>query len=395
MDAARPTNRRAILIYVFPAAVDLVIGLVLFVATVRAVRMGGETLRSAAVLTVWSLVYVIACPVVGRFAKPANASRLVLAGISMLAVFCALLAFAPGFVPMLLLVGGVGVAAALFFPPFQVFMKDYDAAGGKSLASSTGLYTFAWSAGFATGPLASGFLMQLGGAQGWRLAFLLGAGVCILLTIILLGLNRRRGSQPVPSHTDAIAADTTYATKPDLAWLGWIVAGVGFIALSMIRSVFPARAVGVLYFAEGSVGMLFFTISMTQALVGLAMTRSRTWMYRPLPLVGFALAGVAGTLCFGVGERLPLLLAGAVLFGIYSGSFFFFVVFHALVHPSKAGHYVAVNESIVGIMGVLAPLAAASAADMLGYRVPFFAACGLVIAVTAFQAWVLGRRRAG
>jgi MFS family permease len=397
MQPATPTRRRAILIYVLPAAVDLVLGIVLFVATLRAAQMGGETLRSAAVLTVWSLAYVVAVPIVGRIVKPANASRFVMGGICMFAAACGLLALVSSFVLMLILVGAIGVAAALFFPPFQVFMKDVDAAGGRSLAASTGLYTFAWSAGYACGPLVSGFLMQLGGAQGWRLAYILGAGVCVLLTIVLVRLDRSRAHKPSASVSDPdpVAVDTTYAAKLDLAWLGWIAAGAGLIAVSMIRSIFPARALGVLRFPEGSVGALFFTLSATQALAGLALARSRTWMYRPLPVAGFALVGLAGILCFGLGSTLPVLLAGAVLAGVYIGSFYFFLVFHALVHPSRAARHVSVNELVVGATGFLAPLAAGSAADLYGFRVPFLAACGLILAVTVFQAWVLGRKRAG
>ena len=116
-------------------------------------------------------------------------------------------------------------------------------------------------------------------------------------------------------------------------------------------------------------------------------------MYRPLPLAVFLLAGLSGIVCFGVGERVPLLLLGAILFGVFSGSLYFFMVFHALVHPSRAGQYVAVNESIVGIAGVLAPLSAGIGVDTLGYQSPYIASAGLLIAVMAFQAWALSRRR--
>jgi len=393
MEVKRRTSIRTLLIYVLPAAMDLVSGLVLFVATVRASEMGGEALRAASVLTVWSLVYVTSCPVVGRFVKPGNAAGLVLGGILVLAVACGSLAYAAAYVPMLLLVAATALGAALFFPPFQIFMKDVGAADGRSLAASTGLYTFFWSAGYACGPLVSGLLMQRGASngQGWRVSYLLGAGLCILLSVGFLLMRRAGSRSAVAAPVPPVSSDAPTGRR-DFAWLGWIVAGVGLVGYSMIRSVFPARALNVLHLAEGNVGAILFVVSLSQALTGLAMTKSRAWMYRPLPLVAFSIAGLAGILCFGFASSLLLLLGGSVLFGVYTGFFYFFLVYHALVHPTKAGHYVALNESVVGIAGVAAPLAAGLAIDTLGSRSPYLAAGVLIVAVIVFQTWALRRR---
>jgi DHA1 family quinolone resistance protein-like MFS transporter len=392
MNPAGPMNRRALLIYVLPATVDLVLSLLLFVGTVRAAQMGGGALQAAAVLTTFSLVYVVSCPLVGRIVTPANASRLTLAGVVLLAVVCGLLAFTAAFVPMLVLVGASGIAAALFFPPFQTFMKDVDSVGGRSVAWSTGIYTFSWSLGYACGPLVSGFLMQRVG--GWRLAFSLGAFLCVMLASVLLTVNRHRASA-ASGTAPAAAGDQAYTALPDLAWLAWTVSASGFLAIAVVRSIFPALALDSLHFTEGKVGTIFFVLSAAQALVGLALARSRTWMYRALPVAAMSLAGVVGILCFGVGRDPRLIMAGAVLFGGASGGFYFFVVFHALVHPSRAGIYVAINESVVGISGVLAPLAAGAAADAMGYKVPFVAAAALMIVVMVVPAVTLPRRSAG
>jgi MFS family permease len=115
-------------------------------------------------------------------------------------------------------------------------------------------------------------------------------------------------------------------------------------------------------------------------------------MYRALPVAGFSLSGLAGILCFAFGGSLPLLLAGAVSFGLYAGFFYFFLVYHALAHPTKAGRYVAINESVVGIVGVLAPLAGGFAVDAIGSTSPYLAAALFIVAVIVFQTWALRRR---
>jgi MFS family permease len=387
----------SVLIYVLPALIDMVMALVLFVGTVRAVKLGGGATQAATVLAVWSLVYVVACPLIGRLVTAGNARNFILAGCGLFALSSGLLAAATGFVPMLALIGLCGVAAALFFPPFQVFMKAMDSAGGHSVAYSTGLYTFSWSTGFAFGPFIAGFLMQLGApvtpggeGPGWRYAFLFSAAVCLLTPWVLaLAARSNRDHQP-EARGDAPPSDATrlYESKPDLAWLGWLGAGAGFTALSIIRAVFPVRALGVLHLSESALGSVFFVLSMTQALMGLALMRSRFWMYRAKPVAAFALAGMAGILAFGFGKTSAMFLAGAVLFGIYTGAFCFYMVFHALVHPQRAGRYVSVNESLVGITGFLAPLAGGAMADAWGFQFPYLAAAGVTLAATGIQAWI-------
>lgn len=396
MAGQTPRRGQAALIYILPALMDMALALVLFVGTVRAVKLGGDATRAAFVLAVWSLVYVVACPLIGRLVTSGNARRFILAGCGLSALTCGLLATATGFAAMLLLVGVCGVAAALFFLPFQVFMKDVDSAGGRSLAYSTGLYTFAWSTGFACGPFVAGFLMQLGApataggeGPGWRYAFLFGAGVCLLMSVVLAVISSGRARRPTaPADTPPLAATSIYGSMPDLAWLGWIGAGTGFVALSIIRAIFPARAMGAMHLAEGTLGTLFFALSMAQALLGLALMRSRFWMYRARPVAAFGMAGIIGILCFGFGENLAVFLTGAVLFGIYTGAFCFYMVFHALAHPNRAGHYVAVNESLVGITGFLAPLVGGAMADAWGFQFPYLAAAGLILAATTFQVWI-------
>jgi hypothetical protein len=140
-------------------------------------------------------------------------------------------------------------------------------------------------------------------------------------------------------------------------------------------------------------GTIFFILGITQALVGLAMMRSRFWMYRALPLSAFATSGVIGLLCFAFGTTATVLVAGAVLFGVFSGSFSFAMVFHALVHPRNAGRYVAVNESLVGVTGFLAPLLAGAMADTWGFPVASVATAALVLSMAVTQ--VLVTRTAG
>lgn len=388
-----------LLIYLLPAVIDAVIAQLLFVNAVRAARMGSSALGVAGVVTAWSVVYAVTNPLIGRRVTSRNAARMMIGACLGLALTSTLFIFAPSLPAMYALVSLSGVATAFFFAPFQVFMKAVDTAGGRPLRSSAGLYTFAWSMGFAVGPFISGFLMELGASQtrlaGWQIAYVLGCITALLCAGGILRLKHlvEEDSQPTdagasPAPTPAHAGEPG---MPDLAWLGWVVGGVGTVALTMIRGVFPARAVTFLHLPPSVQGTYFFLMSMTQGLAALALIRSRWWMYQPAPALLFGLAGAAGAVLTGWGAAPLTLYCAGICFGVYSGSFFFYLVFHALAHPENGPRNVTWNEMVVGIGGILGPTVGGLLGDSLHIRAPYGAAAGLVLAAALFQAFMHAR----
>jgi len=305
-------RKRRLLIYLAPAIMDMVVAQFFFVDVVRLAHMQSSAVVVAGVVTVWGLMYLISCLLVGKVLTVANSPRLILMSCFAMAGLSVLHLLFPSMAGIYVLMACAGVATALFFPAFQVFMKAVDAAQASSVAYSTGMYTFAWSMGFAVGPFVAGFLLECGttgegGGEtgGWKLAFLFSA-MLSLMTAGLIAFLKHLREHPAAAPADAVAATTTegqqvinYARMPDLVWLGWLGGGVGVLVLSVIRAVFPARAVAVLELSASVQGMLFFLLSLTQALVGLASCRSRWWMYRAGPVVLAGLAGIVGTLCLG------------------------------------------------------------------------------------------------
>jgi MFS family permease len=82
--------------------------------------------------------------------------------------------------------------------------------------------------------------------------------------------------------------------------------------------------------------------------------------------------------------------AGAFIFGIYSSAFFFYLVFHSLVHPEKSGKYVAWNEVVVGVTGIAAPMVGGYLIDLTGNQnLPFIIAAILIVSVIAVQVLTL------
>jgi predicted MFS family arabinose efflux permease len=83
--------------------------------------------------------------------------------------------------------------------------------------------------------------------------------------------------------------------------------------------------------------------------------------------------------------------AAAACFGVYSGSFFFYFVFHSLVHPEHAGKYISINEAVVGLAGIAGPLIGGLLAANLSLATPFLLSAGMILAAIGIQAAIHAR----
>jgi predicted MFS family arabinose efflux permease len=391
---AQPVRRTSsILIYSLPVLADMLVAQFLFINSVRLAHAGASASVVANTVAMWSIVYLLACPAVGRFVTVANAAHMMAGSMAGMALLGGLFTVVEGVAGVYILMALAGVAAAFFFPPFQVFMKAVDRVEDKPLTYSTGLYTFAWSLGFAIGPFIAGFLMGRG-PSGWKQAWWFAVAVALMASVGVFSLRHRTRGPSAPAFSGIEVSQKTradYSHQTDLAWMGWIGGGVGMILITLIRAVFPVRAEAVLHLTQGLQGLLFFLLSLSQAVTGLILCRSRYWMYRPAAMAGFGLFGLVGMLAFGFGESLPSLVAGALMFGVYSGSFFFYLVFHALVHPRRSSQYVAINESVVGICGMAGAMLGGWVADRFGFGMLYSAGMALLLLTLGFQ-WIVHQR---
>ncbi len=397
-------------IYLFPALGDIIVSATLFAGSVRVAEMGLSAKAVAGVIAAWAATYMLVNPICGRWLTEQNAGRMLLgASIACAWVSLGFLVF-QGLAAIYILTALLAACIAFFFAPFQVFMKHVDQGRKKPLAYSTGIYVFSWSTGFALGPFISGYLWKVTLAtkplvaehlgielEGWEgahvfclvLALATSAGIMVMLH----HLRRQAVPAPPPPRGQADidtapnpAAETgggIYDKLPDRSWLAWTCAGAGVLAIAIIRSVFPKHG-QVLGLDQVELGQVFFVISITQALAGYVLRHGTTWMYRPMPLLLFGMAGITGLLLFSCAQSLGLLLTGAICLGIYSGSFYSYYVFHPLIHPVHAARNMAINESIVGFTGLLA-LGGGALADRFGFGFTYAAAASLVIVAVIVQ----------
>ena len=82
---------------------------------------------------------------------------------------------------------------------------------------------------------------------------------------------------------------------------------------------------------------------------------------------------------------------GALLFGIYSGCLFFCFVYYSLCHPTKAPHYIAVNEAVSGTASFIGPLFGGWLAECAGSAMPFLMAAAMVSGATVLHCLATAR----
>lgn len=383
------------LIYLFPAIMDVVIGAVFFVTIDRMSSAGGSGLSVSLLTCYWAASYTIFSLLMGRFTTRENAAKLLICAAIGISLTSALFLIFPGLKMQYVFAGMTGMFAAMFFPPFQVFMRAVEDGRPAGVRRSTALYTFSWSFGMASGPFLSGFIIYL---YDWRGCHIMNfvLGLIVAFGVWMLKHHAEQKSDELTGSDEMEAASGVsgreYKNMPDLAWLGWIVAGIGCIAVTIVRGLFQYRAEG-LGISPLHQGNILALVSYSQSFTALFLGTMGYWMYqRVLPLL-LTLSGVAGLLIIGVGVSIPVLYLGAILFGFFAASFFFYFVFHSLVHPERSTFYVSVNESIVGIAAIVAPLAGGLIADAAGRDMPFLAMIPLVAVAAIFQFAVHNRRK--
>ena len=205
-------------------------------------------------------------------------------------------------------------------------------------------------------------------------------------------VKRRGTAADAPQAAPASAEPTTSAAPGrSLAWLGWIIGGAGVFSVSIVRVMWPHRGAE-LALPKADIGLSLALLNYVQAVLGLAFAWSRGWMRKVPPNVLAGLAGTAGLAlyAFAPAEAWYFYLA-AGLFGLYSGTFYFLLVYFALEDAEHAAWNVGINEFIVGITGITSPIFGGLLAAPGAAGRAFCPEIVLTVAVTIFATVVLRR----
>ena len=381
------------LIFLFPAMVDMVIGTLIFITTLRLVNSGADASACALPLAVWALGHSFSSFFISKINNSRRAPVLISTGCIIMATGILLLLLFKNPEIQFYWAFIVGIGSAFFFCSFQKFMKASDKDVHAGVARSTAVYGFAWSCGIASGPFVASFVWgDLYPVNGWQYCYWINIILVLSVAVATWPLKYyiERLHQKTPEvETVKVESTLDYSKLPDLAWLGWLTAGIGCFTITLIRALFPYKA-EILNISKQELGYIMALLAYTQGFSSLLLIKSRYWMYKVTPIILFSLCGIIGMILFWCGTSTWVFYLGAFIYGIYSSAFFFYLVFHSLVHPEKSGKYVSLNEVIVGVTGIIAPIAGGFLVDQTGNRnLPFIIAAIFIIGVIAVQFFTL------
>jgi MFS family permease len=376
---------------------------------------GGDSLDVALVFGIYTALYAVLAPLLGRASDGRGRRRGLLLGAALQVAVPLLLVQAlvvtPGggprgfsvsarwlSVPALayLAVAVIAVANACFWPAFQARIGDRerDPAG---LGRAIRVFNVGWTMGKALGFVAGGAL------YAWSpvgcLQAVAGAGVVLLLAIACdptPGGGPRRGEAPAPVVEEGPTAlprelKRAYllsALAANLILWGAVatLAGLAPKLLGEVADLSPLQEGLVLGGALGAQGLAFF-----------ALGDSRRWAYRPgglLAAVPVALGGL-GLLWFAQG--LGLAIAAGLLLGLAQALTYAASVFYSLDFDTHRGLRTGIHEANLALGGAL-PILGGWLADISGeLRAPLAMMLGIGLVATLLVTTLLLRaeRRRG
>jgi predicted MFS family arabinose efflux permease len=334
-------------IYLFPFIFDFIHFLVfLRVADASGREMHLSDRQAAAFIVVFSLSYLLACPLAGHVLNRRNARAYVLLAVAAIMLLAAPIYFTTTFWPTLILLGFLGVAVAFAFNSFQTFMRGEAPPG--SLGLSIARYTFAWSSGISVGSICGGVLKDYGGP--WSLAAVtVAACVCVFIMVLT---HRARDLEH--ESADAVVENTHPATAPvDARYvlIGWILCMNANFNQRPLTTFIPK------FYAEQGhpahlAGFLLCLLFVFQALGGYHARRLRSWLYRPTPLLASQILVVAILALLWKAPNLPTAFAGVMALGSLYGFLYFSCIYY-VSNDLQSSRNVGINEAMVGIGNIL------------------------------------------
>jgi hypothetical protein len=170
------------------------------------------------------------------------------------------------------------------------------------------------------------------------------------------------------------------------------VGGIGTFGVCQLRTRLQPLGVSC-GFTEQALAIMLFSISFVQSLTGLALSfMGSKWQFKRLPAFLAGIIGILTLFVFGVRDLSNFFYIAAAVYGLYSGCFYYYFVFYSLSHPTKSGFYAGMNELIVSLNSILAPIIGgllASASDVY----PFWLSTALVVFATILHFVMLTRIR--
>lgn len=379
-----------VIIYLFPILVNYLGGGMAYITANRFSEAGADKIFVSSTSAVWAVAYFCVSLCMGKLVTEKRAVPMIISAAFLLALFSVGFLVIANVYFQYVWIFLYGIAMATYCTPFQVFMKRIGG-GTNGVVYSTAMYTWSWSFGNACGPFIFGSL------PNWEVGFIINAiiatalGIMVIMTNAYLNKHPQVAPEDTTQTTSNSPATNLYKGRPDLAWLGWLGLIVGFSTLCIVRTLQQDLLLTELNIGRDHSGYMLTCLGLVQGFFAMSLMKSKTWMYSPIPNILAGAVGIASMLLIATGKNVLAFYVASTIYGFYSGYYYFMLVFHSLIHPTKSGKYVGINEAVVGIVGILASVGGGALADLTSNRTTFVVCAVCIALITIVQSTILAK----
>jgi len=318
----------------------------------------------------------------GWLAEKINAYRTLAIGVALWSLATVATGFATGFTAILMLRLLLGLGESAAFPCSSKLFGEH--LPPHRLGFANGMVGVGLALGPAFGTFAGGLLMA---KLGWRPVFILFGLVSILWLVPWFGLTRQ-SSRHADKPKATVAPSYLAVLRQRAAWgasLGHFTGNYAFYFVILWLPLYLVNARGFSVGQMGVVGGVIYVVyAISAQLTGFA---SDTWMRAgasaTLVRKGFAVAshlgGALSLLACAIGGPITSIAAlffAAICFGFNAPTIF--AIGQTLAGPRAAGKWIAVQNCIGNLAGILAPAVTGFIIDRTGQFTPAFLIAGAV-----------------
>ncbi|HSR11614.1 MAG TPA: MFS transporter, partial [Thermodesulfobacteriota bacterium] len=348
------------------------------------IELGGTPVQLGLVGTVASSVYMVMALLTGRLSDRFGRRALMVAGPLAFACACLLMTQAGGIPTILALAALNGISFSLFWPAFQAWVAEVQAAA-KDLARNIGNFNLSWTSSQLVGAIVAGLLF----AVSPRLPFFAAAGFGLALFLFLLANVKDR---TLPSTRETGPADLPGESGNHRFFLYaiWVSNFATWFILGNVRYQFPklAREMAV---SPQTIGLLISCVGLSQFLGFFFLRLTDRWHFNRDFLFGAQLVSAAGLMIMVFATGAFSLAPALVLIGVSASLTYYSSLYYAVLLLARKGKGTGIHESILGCGVVFGPLLGGVAAQFGGLRSPYLLCAGVLLAAMAVELFLIRR----
>ncbi len=360
-------------LYFTPFLADIRMGSIMIAIPLLAISLGASSLTLGTLGFASGLAYVSLCFLFGKLSERWHRKNLMMLGISVWIAASLLLCFSSRIYQLYLSMLLLGTGGAMFWPALEVWIAERESK--RSLVKRMASFNISWSAGLTVGPLAGGILFGINSKLPFYVALLISTFMFFLLWKTVRVDSSPRSEAPTHKTLPSKGARDDSSLYIKISRVANFTAS---LSVGVIRYIFPKLGTQ-LEISPSVLGLLMFTLALSQTLTFYGLGKVHLWRYRALPLIIFQLVTLVGLVTIFATGSLPLLFLAFVFIGVGRGMTNFSSLFYSVNITSQRGPSAAIHETVLGSGFLLGPLIGGVVAQKFSLEAPYLVAAAIVL----------------